>query len=42
MEEKDGDAKGYRVHTISLRVRNEDRYAYEHCGAFKEALCTIR
>ena len=27
-----------RVHTISLRVRNESRYASGHCGAIKGVL----
>jgi len=27
-----------RVHTIDLRVGNESRYAYGHCGAIKEVL----
>jgi len=29
---------GTGVHTIGLRVGNENRHAYEHCGATKEAL----
>ena len=29
---------GHRAHTISLRVRNENRYTYNHCRAIKEAL----
>jgi len=28
---------GYRAHTISPRVGNENRYAYEHCGAINGA-----
>jgi len=32
-----GRRTGYRVHTISLRVGNENRYAYEHCGAINGA-----
>ena len=39
MEVKErGCEQGTGVHTISLQVRNENRYAYEHCGAIKEAL----
>ena len=37
-----GHQGAYRVHTISLQVRIENRYAYEHCGAVREVLaCSI-
>jgi len=33
-----GCEQGTVVHTISLQVRNENRYAYEHCRAIRGAL----
>jgi len=33
-----GMQTGHRVHAISLRVRNENRYVYNYCRAIREVL----
>jgi len=38
MEEGKGCEQDTGVHTISLQVGNENRYAYKHCRAIKDTL----